>query len=121
MTKELVQEIIRKANIQDAWETRVFVPTENVVIYVQVGDGSQLTKEDVDADGRRCNGYLDYTISYWNEEGSFFVEGDGGIFAYVVTGVDIDGGELYTRIYDLLVYLYGNLVKEDKFTIQILQ
>ena len=43
MTKRKLQKILKNAGIQTStMELRVFIPTENTAIYMQVGDGSQL-------------------------------------------------------------------------------
>lgn len=121
MTKTSLQRILWKANVHNLWETRIFVLSKNDIIYVQIGDGSQLMDDDVDEDGKKCDGYLDYKISSWNEEGSYFEEGDGGILTYAKDkGEDALYGELYTRMYDLLLYLYEDAVKEEGFDVQVL-
>ena len=83
MTKHKLQKILEKAGIQtNTMELRVFVPTENAVIYMQVGDGSQLDRDE-DESGTPYDGYIDYKTSEWDYDENCFAEGDGGIFEYV--------------------------------------
>lgn len=66
MTKHKLQKILEKAGIQtNTMELRVFVPTENAVIYMQVGDGSQLDRDE-DESGTPYDGYIDYKTSEWD-------------------------------------------------------
>ena len=65
MTKKELQKQMDKSYIlSDTLEMRFFLPTENAVVYMQVGDGSQLDG-DTDEDGIPYDGYLDYKVSDW--------------------------------------------------------
>lgn len=107
MTKKELQKLMEKNGIlSDTLEMRFFLPAENAVVYMQVGDGSQLDG-DTDEDGIPYDGYLDYKISDWDAGGSCFQEGDGGIFEYRISGEDAMFGELYGRAYETLCDIYG--------------
>lgn len=118
MTKKELQEKMEKNDIlSDTLETRFFLPTENAVVYMQVGDGSQLDG-DADEDGIPYDGYLDYKVSDWDE--NCFREGDGGIFEYRISGEDALFGELYGRAYETLCEIYGEDAIKDIDSSQVL-
>ena len=121
MTKHKLQKILEKAGIQtNTMELRVFVPTENAVIYMQVGDGSQLDRDE-DESGTPYDGYIDYKTSEWDYDENCFAEGDGGIFEYVANAEDAILGELYSRVHDVLCYLYEDAVEDADFAVQVLK
>ena len=120
MTKKKLQKMMEKNGIlPDTLEIRFFLPTENAVIYMQVGDGSQLDGDE-DEDGIPYDGYLDYKISDWDEGENCFQEGDGGIFEYRISGEDALFGELYGRAYETLCDIYGAEAMEDMDASQVL-
>lgn len=121
MTKRKLQKILKNAGIQTStMELRVFIPTENTAIYMQVGDGSQLDGDE-DENGTPYDGYIDYKMSEWDYDENCFTEGDGGIFEYVANAEDATFGELYSRVYDILCYLYEDAVKDADFAVQVLK
>ena len=121
MTKHKLQKILEKAGIQTStMELRMFIPTENTAIYMQVGDGSQLDGDE-DENGTPYDGYIDYKMSEWDYDENCFTEGDGGIFEYVANAEDATFGELYSRVYDILCYLYEDAVKDADFAVQVLK
>lgn len=120
MTKKELQKQMEKSYIlSDTLEMRFFLPTENAVVYMQVGDGSQLDG-DTDEDGIPYDGYLDYKVSDWDEDENCFREGDGGIFEYRASGEDALFGELYGRAYETLCEIYGEEAIEDMDSSQVL-
>ena len=85
MTKRKLQKILEKAGIQtNTLELRVFIPTENTVIYMQVGDGSQLDGDE-DENGTPYDGYIDYKTSEWDYDENCFTEGDGAFSSMLQT------------------------------------
>lgn len=120
MTKKELQKQMDKSYIlSDTLEMRFFLATENAVVYMQVGDGSQLDG-DTDEDGIPYDGYLDYKVSDWDEDENCFREGDGGIFEYRASGEDALFGELYGRAYETLCEIYGTEVMEEMDPSQVL-
>ena len=121
MTKEELQTIMEIAGIKtNTLELKMYLPSEEAVVYMQVGDGSQLDG-DCDDNGEEYNGYIDYKCSDWDDCENCFREGDGGIFEYVATGEDATFGELYAKAYDTLVSIYGDHVTDPKFEVQIMR
>lgn len=117
--KELQHQMEKNGILSDTLDVRFFLPTENAVVYMQVGDGSQLDG-DTDEDGIPYDGYIDYKISDWDENESCFQEGDGGIFEYHISGEDALFGELFGRAYETLCEIYGAEVIETIGASQIL-
>lgn len=60
--KELQKQMEKSCILSNTLEMRFFLPVENAVVYMQVGDGSQLDG-DTDEDGILYDGYLDYKVS----------------------------------------------------------
>lgn len=100
-------------------EIRLFIPSANELLYMQVGDGSQLDDEDCDEDDVPYDNYIDYTEYDW--DGNEFDEIDGGIFAYHTTKEDSSFGELAAHMYATLCFIYDEETVENKnFTVQLL-
>lgn len=121
MTKKKLQKILEKAGIQEhTLEMRLFVPTADEIVYMQVGSGDQLDG-DYDENGIPYDNYIDYKQSEWDDCENCFIEGDGGLFEFVADDEDGALGILLGRTYDTLAYIYGeDEVDDPDFTVQVL-
>lgn len=105
----------------DMLEMRFFIPTQNDIVYMQVGSGDQLDG-DCDENGVPYDAYIDYSISRWDESSNFFTEYDGGIFEFVSNENEDFLGILKSRSYDTLVEIYGKeTVEDENFIVQVLK
>lgn len=121
MTKKKLQKILVKAGVQEnTLEMRLFIPTADEIVYMQVGSGEQLDG-DCDEDGTPYDNYIDYKQSEWDDCENCFTEGDGGLFEFVANDEDGMLGILLGRAYDTLVDIYGeNEVNGTDFVVQVL-
>lgn len=122
MTREELQNRILLAGpkFSEKLEMKIFVPTENEIVYMQVGCGDQLDGE-CDENGIPYDGYIDYSISKWSDASGFFEEHDGGMFEFVSDHYDEMYGALANRCFDTLMYIYSReVVENENFTVQIL-
>lgn len=122
MTREALQTTILLIDpkLSEKLEMKIFIPTENEIVYMQVGTGDQLDGE-CDENGVPYDGYIDYSISKWSDTSGFFEEHDGGIFEFVSNRHDEMYGVLTNRCFDTLLDIYGSeVVESENFTVQIL-
>ena len=121
MTKKKLQKILEKAGIQEhTLEMRLFIPTADEIVYMQVGSGDQLDG-DCDENGIPYDNYIDYKQSEWDDCENCFTEGDGGLFEFVADDEDGALGILLGRAYDTLSYIYGeDEVDDPDFAVQVL-
>lgn len=120
MKKEKLRRLLKKHGIaEDALDVRLYIPSVDEFVYMQVGDGSQLDRDDRDENGIPYDSYIDYTQHTWNSDE--FTEEDGGLYMYRLGKQDEKYGELISRVYDTLGFIYGDdEVEDDEFQVVVL-
>lgn len=105
MTKNQLAKKMTKSGIaKSALEIRLYIPTKDELIYMQVGDGD----------------YIDYTQYTW--EYGELEDVDGGTYEYNTTEQDKELGVLGANIYDALRFIYSRKeVSSRDFDVIILQ
>lgn len=120
MKEDKLRRLLKKHGIgKDALDVRLYIPSADEFVYMQVGDGSQLEPDDRDASGVPYNSYIDYTQYTWDADE--FAEEDGGLYMYHLEKRDDKYGELIARVYDTLGFIYGDdTVEDDEFQVVVL-
>lgn len=116
MTKFTLEQYLKNGFAED--DILLYVPSENEIIYMQLGDGSQLDAEDI---AKGFTGYIDYTVSAFDADGdNYFSEKDGGLFLYQETEEDEE--EFLHHIFDALTFIYSDdIVNDSDFDVILLR